>query len=133
MLTATQLKNRRDDLLEEMRNIRRVKRGQLTQQTLTRTAADGSQQQRGPYYTLQAWKNGKNHSQRVAEEHLPAVREAVEGYQKIKQLSEEFAEVTETLTELNGPLLPAKKNFTKRREKRSTPKRKSSSKSRPDA
>jgi hypothetical protein len=109
MLTAAQLKNRREDLLEEMRGIRRMKRGQLSEQMLSRTAADGSRQQRGPYYTLQAWKDGKNHSQRVPQQQLPAVREAVEGYQKLKRLAEEFAEVTETLTELSGPLLPEKK------------------------
>jgi hypothetical protein len=64
----------------------------------------------------------------VPEELLPAVREAVEGYQKLKRLSEQFAEVTETLTELSGPLLPAKKNSPKRRGRKDSPKPKPSSK-----
>lgn len=109
MITSSQIKNRREDILDEMRNIRRLKRGQLSEQMLQRTAADGSVQKRGPYFTLQRWQDGKNCCQRIPAEQLPAVREAVEGYQKLKTLSEEFAELTETLSERDSLLLPVKK------------------------
>ena len=108
-MNSTQIKNRRDDILLKMRNIPSMKRGQLTEQTLTRTAADGTKQKRGPYFTLQRWEKGRNRSQRVHADQLPAVRAAVQGYQRFKELSEEFAELTEQLTEMKSPLLPQKK------------------------
>jgi hypothetical protein len=110
MPIVSQIKNRRDEILEEMRCIRRLKRGHLSEQTLPYTAADGSVRMRGPYYSLQLWgKDQKNHSQRVPADLVPAVREAVEGFKKLQDLTEEFAQITETLTELQGPLLPEKK------------------------
>ena len=131
MLTDTQIKNRREDILEEIRSIRRLKRGQLTEHVLRRQAADGSIQERGPYHTVQRWVKGRNYSQRVPAERLAEVREAIGGYQRLKALTEEFAELTEILTERSGPLLPAKKNSSKQPGKRSSPKPKPSSKSRP--
>jgi hypothetical protein len=133
MLTDTEIKNRRDDILEEIRSIRRLKRGQLTEQTPRRRAADGTIQERGPYHIVQRWANGRNCSQRVPAERLAEVREAINGYQKLKALTEEFAELTETLTERSGPLLPAKKNSSRQPAKKSSPKPKPSSKSRPGA
>jgi hypothetical protein len=131
MLNTTQLKNRREDILEEMRSIRVLKRGQLSEQMLRRTAADGSIQERGPYFSFQCWQDGKNCCQRVPAEKVPAVREAVAGYHKLKALTEEFAGLTETLCERDGPLLPAKKNSTRPRTRRSSAKRSLSPKSPP--
>ena len=131
MLTDTEIHNRRQDILQEIASIRSLKRGQLTEQRPSRKAADGSMQKRGPYYIVQRWIDGRNCSQRVPAERLAEVREAIGGYQKLKALVEEFAELTETLTERSGPLLPAKKNSSRQRVRRSSPKPRASSKSRP--
>jgi hypothetical protein len=103
------MKVRRDEILEEMRSIRRLKRGKLTQQTLKRTGADGSRQERGPYHSLQHWSGGRNNSRRVPPEEIERVREAVDGYQKLLRLTEEFAQITEALSDAYGSLLPEKK------------------------
>jgi hypothetical protein len=129
MLSDTQIKNRREEILAEMREIRQLKRGQISEQTLRSRKADGTMRERGPYYTLQRWVEGRNVSQRVPHERVPEVRQAVEGYQKLKALSEEFAELTEILCERRGALLPSKKNSSKRLSKRSLPKPSPSSRS----
>jgi hypothetical protein len=111
MMTDTQIKNRRDDILEAMRSIRRMKRGQISEQTLCRTGAGGTVNDRGPYAIFQRWEKGRNRCRRVpaAELPLPALKVAVAGYLHSKALAEEFATLTETLTERSGALLPAKK------------------------
>lgn len=110
MLTDTQIKNRRDAILLEMQAIRQMVRGHISQQTLTRTGPDGSIQRRGPYFLFQRWLDGKNRSERIPKEDLPPLQRAVEGYQQFIKLADEFAELTEILTERSGPLLPSKKN-----------------------
>jgi hypothetical protein len=120
MLSDTQLKNRRDEILLEMQSIRRMLRGTVTMQTFSRTAADGSTRSFGPYALFQRWHGGKNRPQRVPKEDIPAVQDAVDGYQRFRALAEEFATLTETLTQRSGPLLPSKKNFSRRRAPRSS-------------
>lgn len=127
MLTDTQIKNRRDDILDQMRAIHRLKRGQISTQTLHRTAPDGTVTDRGPYHIFQRWEDGKNHSQRIPPARLQEIQQAVAGYQRLKSLTDEFAALTEILTERSGPLLPSKKNSRPQPAKRNSPKRRPSS------
>ncbi len=53
------------------------------------------------------------HSQRIPKDELPAITRAVDGSQRFVHLSDEFAALTETLTQRSGPLLPSKKNSRK--------------------
>jgi len=128
ILTDTQIKVRRHEILSEMQSIREMIRGKISIQSLTRTAADGSVKERGPYAVFQRWLNGRNHSQRIPKAELPAITRAVDGYQRFVQLSDEFAALTETLTQRSGPLLPAKKNSRKPLPTKNTAKPKPSSK-----
>lgn len=117
-LTDTQIKVRRDQILIEMQSIREMIRGKISLQSLKRTAADGSITVRGPYAVFQRWLDGENQSQRIPKEDLPAIAKAVDGYQLFVQLADEFASLTETLTQRSGPLLPAKKNSKKRPQRK---------------
>jgi hypothetical protein len=47
----------------------------------------------GPYFKLQIWQDGKNHTRHVRPEELPALREALEGYARYRALSERYAQV----------------------------------------
>lgn len=121
-LTDTQIKVRRDEILLEMQSIREMLRGKISLQTLKRQAADGSVKERGPYALFQRWLNGRNHSQRIPMEDLPPISRAVDGYQRFMKLADEFAALTETLTQHSGPLLPAKRNSRPRPAKKNTKK-----------
>ena len=46
----------------------------------------------GSYYNLQAWENGKNVSRYLPREQVPAVQEAINGYQKFEELTGQYAE-----------------------------------------
>ncbi len=77
----------------------------------------------GPYYRLQRWANGKNHSRHVPAEEVPAVQAAVDGYAQFQQLTEQYADLVVAETRHN--LAGLKKNRSSRSS--SSPKRKRSS------
>src|SRR5262245_8541046 len=47
----------------------------------------------GPYFKLQIWQDGKNHTRHVRPEELPALRQALEGYARYRALSEQYAQL----------------------------------------
>jgi len=55
----------------------------------------------GPYYKLQYWQNGKNHSRYVSPAELPAIRDAIAGHTQFCQLTEQYAELVITETRQN--------------------------------
>ena len=130
ILTDSQIKVRRDEILSEINSIREMIRGKISLQSLKRQAADGSIKERGPYAIFQRWLDGSNHSQRIPSKALPAMTRAVEGYQRFVQLTDEFVSLTEILTRRSGPLLPSKKNSRKPPPTKNTSKPKLSSRTR---
>jgi len=58
----------------------------------------------GPYYKLQHWQDGKNHTRYVSAEELPAVQAAVAGYARFRQLTGQYADliVEETRQNIAG-------------------------------
>lgn len=46
----------------------------------------------GPYYKLQCWENGGNHTRHVPAEEVPAVQAALAGYAHYRQLTATYAE-----------------------------------------
>jgi quinol monooxygenase YgiN len=67
----------------------------------------------GPYYRLQHWENGKNHTRHVRAEDLAAVQAAVDGYAQYRQLTEQYADLVVAETRQN--LAGSKKNSVRRR------------------
>ena len=47
----------------------------------------------GPYYNHQTWENGKNISRYVPREQVPALREAIAGYQQFQTLVEQYVQL----------------------------------------
>jgi len=81
----------------------------------------------GTYYKHQAWENGKNLSRYVASDQAAAVQQAIDGYHKFQELTEQYAQqvIDNTRAEL---ATDSKKKKYRRRSKSSWPKtRKSSS------
>lgn len=46
----------------------------------------------GPYYNLNSWENGKNQCRYLPQDKVPAVQQAIAGYQKYQQLTEQYAQ-----------------------------------------
>jgi len=105
-------------LFEQIAQIQQMERGKL------------SVMRQGPektYYKLQAWENGKNLSRYVSSDQAASLQQAIDGYHKFQELTEQYAQqvIDKTRAELAAN---SKKKRYHLRPKSSWPKtRKSSS------
>jgi len=103
-----QLQQRREQILQEMAAIDRLRRGHLSQQFFKATR-QGKTVRQGPCYVLQRWFQGKNLCERIPADQVQPIRQGVEGYKRFQQLAQEFAAVSEQITLLADRLPEAKK------------------------
>jgi hypothetical protein len=47
----------------------------------------------GPYYKLQTWHQGQNHTRHVRPEELPSLRQALDGYARFCALTDQYAQL----------------------------------------
>ena len=102
MNTITDLEARRDAILEEMRSIRSLRRGNISEQFL-KVRHQGIRERvlRGPYYVLLRRDGKKVISQRVTSgPELIQAREDIESHKRFVALCREFEVLTEQLGEL---------------------------------
>ena len=102
MKTITDLEARRDAILEEMRSIRSLRRGNISEQFL-KVRHQGIREPvlRGPYYVLLRRDGKKVISQRVTSgPELAQAREDIESHKRFVVLCREFEMLTEQLGEL---------------------------------
>lgn len=72
------------ELLKQIAQIQHMERGKLC---LLREGPNG------PYYNHQTWQDGKNVCRYVPQDQLPALKEAITGYEKFQKLTHQYAEV----------------------------------------
>jgi hypothetical protein len=72
------------NLLAQIAQIQTMERGKLS--SLRETSA-------GTAFKLQAWENGKNVSRYIPAGQVAAVQEAVGGYQRFQELTEQYAQL----------------------------------------
>jgi hypothetical protein len=70
-------------ILREIAKIQTMERGKLS--IIKESSA-------GPFYKLQAREGGKNLTRYVPRDQVPAVQEAIEGYQHFESLTEQYAQ-----------------------------------------
>ena len=105
-------------LFQQIAQIKWMERGKLT------LMSKGPQ---GPHYKLQAWEKGKNVSRHVSRDQADAVKEALDGYGKFQDLTQEYAQgvIDQTRAELAAH---SKKKIYNLRRKSSWPKTRRSGK-----
>jgi len=96
-MLSPSVEQERAQILEQMAHIDHMIRGHVSQQTY-QVQRGGQTVTQGPYYLLQRREKGKNTCQRVAEEDLELIVQAVEGYARFQQLAQRYATLTEQLT-----------------------------------
>lgn len=101
-------KQERDRILDEMRQINRLRQGTISEQYY----GTGDNKQ-GPYYVLQGYDGGRHWSVRIPRDQIEKVREDLSAGTRLKKLCQDFADVTEkaTITQNNTD---SKKNSKKR-------------------
>ena len=96
-MLSPSLEQQRARILHEMADIDLMIRGHVSQQTYQ--VKRGTQTiTQGPYYLLQRRENGRNNCQRVGEEELELIVEAVQCYARFQELAQQYAALTEQLT-----------------------------------
>lgn len=91
----TKRADQQDAILKEMRTIRCMRRGALTEQYNKKEDSDGTIRKWGPYYTLQIWRDGKNHSLRIPAKDADKVREEIKAYEGFSELCERYIQLGE--------------------------------------
>ena len=103
-------------LIEEILQIQRMEHGSLS---IIRQGPNG------PYYSLNSWEDGKNRCRYLPQDKVPEVQQAIEGYHKYQQLTEQYARqmVEQTRAQLNiGVKKKARPNPANFRPKSASPK-----------
>ena len=108
----------RDQVLEQMRALDRMRRGSLSRQFFK--AADKGEADRGPYYVLQGYLKGRKFSERVAANKAAQVEEEVENYRRFQGLCERFVTLTDEMTRMADEEPGSKKNSRKKRSPKSS-------------
>jgi len=103
-----QAERKRDGILDEMRQIERLRQGTISEQFY----GTGENKQ-GPYYVLQGYSEGKHWSTRIARDQSEQVREDLGAGAHFKELCREFVEVTEQAT-IRADQPASKKKASKR-------------------
>src|SRR6266700_2435035 len=82
------------DLLQQILQIQRMEHGSLS------IIGQGPN---GPYYNLNSWEDGKNRCRYLPQDKVPDVQQAIEGYHKYQQLTEQYAQqiIEQTRARLN--------------------------------
>jgi hypothetical protein len=111
--SSSQLEQRRDQILQQMKAIDRLRRGTLSRQFFKKNHS-ASRTQQGPYYVLQGYVQGQKFSERVPADQAPQIEPLVANYKRFEQLAEEFVSVTDQHTRLSQTAPDAKKNSRRR-------------------
>lgn len=92
------LERRRRELVDAMLSIRSMCGGKISEQFL-QVHHKGKKQpvERGPYYVLSCWKEGRNQSRRIRSEALEEIRADLANHERFVALCREFEELTERL------------------------------------
>lgn len=94
-------------ILRQVADISAMERGKLSAYSFEERAGAT-----GPYYKLQHWEKGRNHTRHVPAQDVPAVQAALDGYAHYRQLTEQYADLV--ITETREKLAGSKKNRSRR-------------------
>ena len=111
--TGAALLQQREQVLEEMRAIDRLRRGAFSRHFLHRRKS-GKIHTHGPYFVLQGYLRGQKFSEHIAAEQAARVAVDVENYQRFQALAERFVTLTDEMTRLEDQ--PDSKKNSRRRK-----------------
>jgi hypothetical protein len=115
-VSLSQLELRREQILQQIQAIDRLRRGSLSRQFFKKRPA-GSKDTQGPYYVLQGYVQGEKFSERVPADQAPQIEPLVANYRRFEELAEEFVTVTDQITRLSQGAPESKKNSRRRSAK----------------
>jgi len=100
MDTVQQIEQRREAVLVQMRQIRSMRSGSITEQSVMVRHKSGPPVRRGPYFVFCSSRKGKTISRRVSAEEAERVRGEIATHKRFVELCREFERLTEQLGQL---------------------------------
>ncbi len=107
--SLVQLERQREQILQQIQAIDRLRRGSLSRQFFKKTRASSPTPQ-GPYYVLQGYIQGQKFSERVPAAQAQQMEPLVANYKRFEELAEQYVTVTDHITRLSQAAPEAKKN-----------------------
>lgn len=107
------LRQKQQSLLQQMRDIDRLRRGSLSQQFFKSPGRRAAR--RGPYFVLQGFFHGKKFSERIPQNQAAQVQRDVDHYRRFQGLAEDYVTVTDQLTRGQEQNEDSKKNSSPKR------------------
>ncbi|MBU6401239.1 MAG: hypothetical protein KGS61_13055 [Verrucomicrobia bacterium] len=114
----TNLQQQRQDILQQIQAIQRLRRGSFSRQHFPAKHRGGPAQ--GPYFVLQGYLQGRKCSERIPAERAAQVEQDVKNYQRFQQLADQFVTVTDQMTCQADAPTSAKKNSRSRKSRTSS-------------
>jgi len=111
--SLSQLEARREQILQQINAIDRLRRGSLSRQFFKKRRSHSKAPQ-GPYFVLQGYVQGRKFSQRVSAQQAAQLEPLVANYKRFEELAQEFVSVTDQITRLVEAQPEAKKNSRRR-------------------
>lgn len=99
----------KSQILSQIAQIQLMERGKLSTYSFPDRSGDA-----GPYYKLQRWEDGKNHTRYVSLEELPLLQEALAGQAKFEELTQQYAQLV--IAQTRAQLAAGSKKKTSRRK-----------------
>jgi hypothetical protein len=109
------LEAKRQEILQEMSGINRMRRGTVNEQYFEVRQKDGSIVRRGPYFLYSRTEKGKSFSQRVTMEEVARYQEETENCRRFKELSHRCVAICEELAEVDEESLEKRSKQKRRR------------------
>ncbi len=112
------LENRRERILKEMREIRAMRKGSVTEQYLkVKKKGQRDPEIRGPYPIYTRKEKGKTMGQRLSREEAERFREEVDAFHHFRYLCDEYAKLTERLGDIERGLGEESREKKRRRSR----------------
>ena len=83
----------RESILGELGSITLMRRGTLSEQYFERPGPGGGTVRFGPYYKLQIWQEGRNHTRSVAAVEARVLREDIDNFHRFEELCGQLARI----------------------------------------
>jgi hypothetical protein len=109
------LETTRQEILQQMAAITRMRRGTVNEQYFDVRQKDGSVVRHGPYFLYSRTEKGKSFSARISPEEVERYREETENCRRFKELSNRCVVICEGLAEAAEEGLEKKRSKRKRR------------------
>lgn len=108
---------RREQLLEEIRKIRVMRKGSVTKQYF-KMKTEGREEpvQRGPYWLFTHKEKGKTVGQRLSQSEVERFQAEVDAFHRFRELCDEYAQLTERLGDLERESSPEFKEKKRRKQ-----------------